>query len=107
MEEIALKLKDSLGPDMITRLATPSNIRLGEGIFRSGGVDILSLDDNKATAIVSGGQTRRTEIVGTEDMIRWKCSCLGKRTTVFCKHCVALAMAIAKTVISSTDTPVE
>lgn len=96
-----MKLKDSLGPDMITRLATPSNIRLGEEIFRSGGVEIITYDDNKSTAIVSGGQTRRTEIEGTDDMIRWKCSCLGKRTHIFCKHCVALAMAVERT--NATD----
>ncbi|MBP1919835.1 SWIM zinc finger family protein [Youngiibacter multivorans] len=102
-----MKLKDSLGNDLISRLATPSNIRLGEEIFKSGGVEILSCDDNKATAKVSGGQTKMTEIEGTEDMTMWKCSCLGKRTTIFCKHCVALAIAFVETDISSTDPPVE
>ncbi|ETA81824.1 hypothetical protein [Youngiibacter fragilis] len=62
-----MKLKDSLGTDLVARLATPSNIRLGEGIFKSGGVDILFWDDNKATAKVSGGQTRRTEIETSDD----------------------------------------
>jgi uncharacterized Zn finger protein len=97
MEETTLKLKDSLGIGFITRLATPSNIRLGEEIFKSGGVEILSADDNRAEAKVSGGQTRRTMIVISEDGLNWKCSCLGKPTTVFCKHCVALAMAVERT----------
>lgn len=107
MEEITLKLKDSLGIDLIARLATPSNIRLGEEIFRSGGVEIISHDDNRLTAKVSGGQTRRTEFEGSEDGINWKCSCLGKRTTVFCKHCIALAMAIVEMDISSMGHPAE
>jgi len=89
-----MKLNDLLGKYILSELATPSNFRLGEEIFKSGKVEVLSLDESHAEAKVSGGQKRRTEIEAEDDVLKWKCSCLGKRSHIFCKHCVALAMTI-------------
>ncbi len=89
-----MKLKDLLGKDILSELATPSNLKLGEEIFKSGRVEVLSLDESITAAKVSGGQKRRTEIQAEDDGLKWKCSCLGKRSHIFCKHCVALAMTI-------------
>lgn len=97
-----MNLKDLLGREILSELAMPSNLRLGEEIFKSGGVELLSLDENHAAAKVSGGQRRRTEIEAKDDELKWKCSCLGKSSQVFCKHCVALAMAIEEISIVST-----
>lgn len=103
-----MKLKDLLGNDILKELATPSNLRLGEDIFKTGGVKLMLLDEKHAIAKVSGGQNRKTELEAEDDRLTWKCSCLGKRSYVFCKHCVALVMAIeANTIDSTAGLPIE
>lgn len=103
-----MKMKELLEKGLLLELATPSNLRLGEEIFKSGGVELLFLDENHAIARVTGGQKRTTELEAEDDKIAWKCSCLGKSSHIFCKHCVALAMAIKANIIDpSIVLPIE
>jgi DNA polymerase len=78
----------------VTGLAMPSNLRLGRELFQGNCVEISESAPALAVAQVTGGQRRRVEFIVTEKGLEWTCTCLGKRREVFCKHCVALALAL-------------
>jgi uncharacterized Zn finger protein len=82
---------DLVEPEHLRRLATPSNLRLGEEIARQGGVELLEFGPSKVTAKVGGGQRRSVELDATPQGLAWKCTC-ATRPDLFCKHCVALAI---------------
>jgi uncharacterized Zn finger protein len=63
-EAIIMKLNDLLGKDILSELATPSNLKLGEEIFKSGRVEVLSLDESHAAAKVSGEQKYKQKMMG-------------------------------------------
>ena len=87
----------------IKRLALPSNFKYGEAIFRRGAVKFIR---NKATeaeawvggldgAVIEGGGTRRrNQLFATKEGLSWHCAGNPKDHDIFCKHCVALALAI-------------
>lgn len=78
------------------RLATPSNLRLGRQIVIEGGVEWLSKDIGHITARVgkvpSADQVRTVELFTGDDGLKWSCTCT-RRRDLFCKHCVAAAVA--------------
>jgi hypothetical protein len=41
-----------------------------------------------------GGQRRRTTLTSTADGLHWHCTGNPKQHQIFCKHCVALALAL-------------
>jgi len=57
-------------------LATPSNIRLGEDIAGSGGVELIESDQSHITARVKppGGVRRRVELHSTAEGLKWGCT---------------------------------
>jgi len=96
-------LLDLLGPGVIDRLALPSNIRYGTAIFTRGGVEFITLDERVAEAWVGGlsgtvadgaGQRRRTTLTVGPEGLEWHCAGNPKNHQIFCKHCVALALAL-------------
>jgi uncharacterized Zn finger protein len=82
---------DLVDPDHLRRLATRSNLRLGEEIVRQGGVELIEFGPSKVVARVGGGQRRKAELDSTPQGLAWRCSCTSRRE-LFCKHCVALAI---------------
>ncbi len=86
-------LADYLSLEYIRSLATASNLRLGREIVKSHGVKIIEVGPYVAVARVQpeGGVSRTTELRATEEGLAWKCTCT--RTRLFCKHCVAAALA--------------
>ncbi len=87
----------------IEHLALPSNLRYGEAIFRRGGVEIITFEDQVIEAWIGGldgtvsegtGQRRRTQLRATPRGLSWQCAGNPKNHQIFCKHCVALALAI-------------
>jgi uncharacterized Zn finger protein len=90
-------------PDDLSTLATPANLRYGTAIHRRGGVELITSDRYRATAWVGGldgsvsaggGQRRRTRLSSTARGLSWHCAGNPKDHDIFCKHCVALALAI-------------
>jgi uncharacterized Zn finger protein len=90
-------------PSEIKRLALPSNYRYGEAIFKRGGVEVIELHSAKVEAWVGGldgtvaegaGSRRRTTLSATSAGLLWHCAGNPKSHQIFCKHCVALALAI-------------
>ncbi len=86
------RVVDYLSPETVRSLATPSNLRLGEGIANSDGVELIESSPALVIARVQpeGGQRRTVELRSTEKGLTWKCTCT--RRGLFCKHCVAAAI---------------
>jgi len=98
-----LTLRKLINADEIERLALPSNLRYGKAIFKRGGVQFIEQSAHMAEAWVGGldgtvaegaGQRRRVRLMATEDGLQWHCTGNPKHHQIFCKHCVALALAI-------------
>jgi len=104
-----MRNKKSLGqllsPATIRDLALPANYRYGEAIFRRNGVEFIEFGKEKVEAWVGGltggateggGQRRRTRLFMTRIGLGWHCAGNPRDHQIFCKHCVALALAILK-----------
>jgi uncharacterized Zn finger protein len=99
------KVAQLLSHEAIEELATPSNLRYGTAIYKRGGVEIIKRSADKVEAWVGGldgsvreggGARRRTQLFATKKGLKWHCAGNPKKHQVFCKHCVALALAIRK-----------
>lgn len=87
----------------IKRLALPSNFKYGNAIFRRDAVKFIRKEAVEAEAwvgglegavIEGGGSRRRTQLFATKKGLSWHCAGNPKDHDIFCKHCVALALAI-------------
>lgn len=89
--------------EKIEELARPSNIRYGKAIFDRGGVEIIEKKADTVEAWVGGldgsmaeggSQRRRTRLTATAKGLTWTCTESAKPDLIFCKHCVALGLAL-------------
>lgn len=89
-------VQNLISPEQIKRLATPSNLRLGRDIVDAKGVELLELGQFHIRGRVgnpkAGAQVRTTELRMSGDALTWTSTC-APRQKLFCKHCVALAIA--------------
>src|SRR5215469_3444601 len=101
--EQAPTLMDMLSLDVITTLALPANTRYGTAIYKRGAIEVITSTPTSVEAWVGGldgrvaeggGSRRRTQLTSTPDGITWHCSGNPKSHQIFCKHCVALALAV-------------
>jgi uncharacterized Zn finger protein len=92
-----------LSVQAIHELALPSNLRYGTAIYKRGAVEFIENTPDKVEAWVGGldgtvaeggGSRRRTQLMSTEEGLKWHCAGNPKDHQIFCKHCVALALAI-------------
>jgi uncharacterized Zn finger protein len=86
----------------IRELSTPANHRYGTAIFKRKGVQFIEVGRIEAQARVGGlsgstveggGQRRRTRLLVRRGGLGWHCAGNPKDHQIFCKHCVALALA--------------
>ena len=98
-----VNLENFLNLDEIRRLALPSNFKYGEAIYKRGAVEFIELEPAKAEAWIGGldgtvaegaGSRRRTQLFATPEGLTWHCAGNPKNHQIFCKHCVALALAV-------------
>jgi uncharacterized Zn finger protein len=96
-------LNELIDYDGIKTRALPSNLRYGEAIYRRGGVEFIEFSPSKVEAWVGGldgtvsegaGSRRRTTLSATSEGLSWHCAGNPKNHQIFCKHCVALALAL-------------
>jgi uncharacterized Zn finger protein len=104
MSQSKPQLKGALIAEGIENLATPANLRYGTAIYERGGVDVIETGPYRVSAWVGGldgdtaaggGQRRRTRISSTKAGLSWHCAGNPKDHDIFCKHCVALALAVS------------
>jgi len=96
-------VRSLLSPDIIRELARASDLRYGQAIHRRGGVQFIQRSAQRVEAWVGGldgsvaqggSQRRRTRLFVGARGLTWKCAGNPKDHQIFCKHCVALALAI-------------
>ena len=98
-------LTELLSLQEIQRLSLPSNFKYGEAIYSRGGVELIRSGSLEVEAWVGGldgtvaeggGSRRRAQLHSTPEGLAWHCTGNPKTHDVFCKHCVALALALLK-----------
>lgn len=99
-------LSHLLSLDGIKHLSLPSNFTYGEAIFKRGAVEFIRKEPLSAEAWVGGldgtivegaGSRRRTHLYASPKGLAWHCAGNPKNHDIFCKHCVALALALLGT----------
>ncbi len=86
---------DLINEELLSRLSSPSNFRLGREIAERGGVELAESAPEKAVVNVTppGGVRRRVTLTSSAEGLKWKCTCTS-RADLFCKHCVAAGLVI-------------
>ncbi len=96
-------LAQLLSPALIQQLSLPSNCKYGEAIFSRGAVEFIRQEPLEVEAWVGGldgtvregaGSRRRVQLRATPVGLVWHCTGNPKNHDIFCKHCVALALAV-------------
>ena len=94
---------DHISLQAIEQMALPSNLRYGRAIHERGAVEFIEFGPSmveawvgglNGTVAAGGSQRRRTRLFITPKGLGWHCTGNPKTHDVFCKHCVALALAI-------------
>lgn len=79
--------------EQLEELASRSNLRYGQEIFKNGKIEITKSNTFNIWAKVQSKnkQSQEVELSSTSKGFRWKCSCTGRKD-LFCNHCVAVAL---------------
>jgi uncharacterized Zn finger protein len=98
-----MRVRDFISLDVIKEISQPANFLYGQAIYQRGGVEFIEQQPSKIEAWIGGlpgtvaeggGQRRRTQLIVSRNMLKWHCTGNPKDHQIFCKHCVALALAI-------------
>ena len=101
-------IKKEINLAWIQSLAIPSNYKYGNAIYNSDAVEVISSDETSVEAwvggltgsMVDGGGTRRkVTFTLSKGVLTWHCTGNPKKHQIFCKHCVALALAIMEDLV--------
>lgn len=96
-------LAELLNFEIIQQLSLPSNFKYGEAIFNRLAVEFIRQEPLGVEAwvggldgkvIEGGGSRRRTQLYATPAGLAWHCTGNPKNHDIFCKHCVALSLAL-------------
>jgi hypothetical protein len=94
---------DLLTSDFIEKNTILSNRNYGSAIYARGGIQFIEQKPNYIEAWTGGldgtiqegaGSRRRVLFEIKDDQLYWNCTGNPKNHQIFCKHCVALALAI-------------
>ena len=96
-------IPDLLSLEIVRELARPSDLRYGQAIHRRKGVEFIEYGPSRIEGWIGGldgsvaeggSQRRRTRLFVTAEGLAWHCAGNPRNHQVFCKHCVALALAV-------------
>lgn len=97
-----MKIKDCLTQEFIEKISLPSNLAYGKAIYDHGGVAFIERKSNVVEAWAGGldgtvkegaGSRRRVTFTIERESLRWNCTGNPRNRQIFCKHCVAVALA--------------
>src|SRR5437879_5725409 len=77
----------------VRRLADPRSFARGQAYFATGRVRRFVVDGASVTATVDGTNVYRVRLEITDTDLDGQCSCPYGQDGMFCKHCVAVALA--------------
>ena len=101
-------IKKDINHTRIQSLAIPSNYKYGSAIYRRHAVKVISSEKASVEAwvggltgsMVEGGGTRRkVTFTLRKGALAWHCTGNPKNHQIFCKHCVALSLAIMEDLV--------
>ena len=101
-------IKKQINQKLIQSLAIPSNYKYGSAIYTRHAVEMISSDETSVEAwvggltgsmIEGGGTRRKVTFTVNKDGLAWHCTGNPKNHQIFCKHCVALSLAIMEDLI--------
>lgn len=89
------RIADFINEHAISKLATPSNLKLGRQIADAKGVEFIESTPERLTAKVAmpGIQKRTVVMSADKQKLHYKCTCSNK-LDYFCKHCVAVSLVL-------------
>ena len=96
-------IPDLLSLEIVRQFARPSDLRYGQAIHRRGGVEFIEYGPSRIEGWIGGldgsvaeggSQRRRTQLFVTTEGLGWHCAGNPRNHQIFCKHCVALALAV-------------
>lgn len=97
------KVENFLTQAFIKDASLPSNLIYGKAIYRRGGIEFIRQEADSIEGWAGGldgtvkegaGQRRRVTFTLSKEGLHWNCTGNPKNHQIFCKHCVALALAI-------------
>ncbi len=83
-----------ISESLLIKLAGLGAYERGLGYFEEGRVCSLESSQRKTTAVVNGSQPYRVELRHTQRQLDGACDCPASDGIDFCKHCVAVALAV-------------
>lgn len=98
-----MDIKDFLTEEFIQKNTLPSNFTYGRAIYERNGVAIIGQKLGFIEAWAGGldgtvkegaGSRRRVTFTIKNGTLHWNCTGNPKSHQIFCKHCVALALAL-------------
>ena len=101
-------IKKDINHAWIQSLSIPSSYRYGSAIYKRHAVTVISSDETSVEAwvggltgaMVEGGGTRRkVTFTVSKGVLAWHCTGNPKNHQIFCKHCVALSLAITEDLV--------
>ena len=101
-------IKKDINHAWIQSLAIPSNYTYGSAMYKRHAVEVISSDETSVEAWVGGlagsmveggGTRRRVTFTLKKGGLAWHCTGNPKNHQIFCKHCVALALAIMQDLV--------
>jgi uncharacterized Zn finger protein len=103
MSEKKTTVADLLSHEIIREMARASDLRYGRAIYRRGGVAFIEYGPREVEGWVGGldgsvreggSQRRHTRLFVRSGKLGWHCAGNPRNHQIFCKHCVALALAV-------------
>ncbi len=98
-----VKIEDFLTKEFIEKNSLPSNLVYGTAIHRRNAVTFIEQRADMVEAWAGGldgtvregaGSRRRVTFTIQEGALHWNCTGNPKSHQIFCKHCVAVALAL-------------
>ena len=90
-----MRLRDACSPQRLRRLAGEPSYGRGEDYAAERRVERLSAGDDAATAMVAGTTAYRVELrIDADGRLQGSCTCPVGDGGAFCKHCVAVGLAV-------------
>lgn len=93
-KESTLKLATTLDPAMLRSLADPRSFARGEAYFEEGRVRTLTEWEGLVRAQVEGMESYSVKLWHKGKALGYSCSCPRGHEGDFCKHCVAVGLAV-------------
>jgi len=96
-------VEDFFTQAFIAQNSLPANLTYGQAIYRRNAVEFIKQNSSMVEAWAGGldgtikegaGSRRRVTFTIEEGTLHWNCTGNPKKHQIFCKHCVAVALAL-------------